>query len=91
MSDAIPYSIVLAFASEDGRKRLEYATCGGVFFKKYPDMCGRTGPNTDLPPINCSQVFLTVEHTAVVGAEILKEKETTKKHENDSSMDKLHT
>ena len=26
-------SIVLAFASEDGRKRLEYATCGRVFFK----------------------------------------------------------
>ena len=90
-------SIVLAFASEDGRKRLEYATCGRVFFKKYPDMCGRTGPNTYLPPINCSQVFLTVEHTAVVGAEILKEKETTwstdmtKKHKKDSSMDKLHT
>ena len=54
-------------------------------------MCGHTGPNTDLPPINCSQVFLTVEHTAVVGAEILKEKETTKKHNKDSSMDKLHT
>ena len=42
------------------------------FLKKYPDMCGNTGPNTYLPPINCSQVFLTVEHTAVVGAEILK-------------------
>ena len=72
-------SIVLAFASEDGRKRLEYATCGRVFF---------TGPNSYLPPINCSKVFLTVEHTAVVGAEILKEKETTwstnmtKKHKN---------
>lgn len=53
-------------------------------------MCGRTGPNTYLPPINCSQVFLTVEHVAVVGAKILKEKETTsstnmtKKHKKDS-------
>ena len=42
-------------------------------------------------------MFLTVEHTAVVGAEILKEKETTwstnmaKKRKKDSSMDKLHT
>ena len=62
-----------------------------ILKKKKPDMCGHTGPNTYLPPINCSQVFLTVEHTAVVGAEILKEKETTKKHKNDSSMDKLHT
>ena len=84
-------SIVLAFASEDGRKRLEYATRGRVFLKKYLNICGRTGLNTYLPPINCSQVFLTVEHTAVVGAEILKEKETTKKHNKDSSMDKLHT
>ena len=40
-------------------------------------MCGRTGPNTYLPPINCCQVFFTVEHTAVVGAEILKEKGAT--------------
>ena len=35
------------------------------------------GLNIYLPPINCSQVFLTVEYTAVVGAEILKEKEAT--------------
>ena len=48
-----------------------------IFLKRYPDMCGRTGPKTYLPPITCSQVFLTVEHTAVVGAEILKEKEAT--------------
>ena len=47
-----------------------------IFFN-YPDTCGRTGPIIYLPPINCSQVFLTVEHTAVVGAEILKEKEGT--------------
>ena len=60
-------------------------------------MCGRKGPNTYLPPINCSQVFLTVEQTAVVGTEILEEKETTwstnmtNKHKKYSSMDKLHT
>lgn len=61
-----------------------------AYFLKNIRMCGRTGPNTYLPPINCSQVFLTVEHAAVVGAEILKEKETTsstnmtKKHKKDS-------
>ena len=46
-----------------------------IFFFNYLDTCDCKGPNIHLPPINCSQVFLTVEHTAVVGAEILKEKE----------------
>ena len=35
------------------------------------------GLNIYLLPINFSQVFLSVEYTAVVGAEILKEKEAT--------------
>ena len=97
MSDAIPHFHRFSVCIGGRGRRLEYATCERVFFKKYPDMCGRTGPNTYLPPINCSQVFLTVEHTDVVGAEILKEKEATwstnmaKKHKKDSSMHKLHT
>ena len=91
MSDAIPYFHRFSVCIGGLAKTIGICHVWTRIFYKYPDMCGRTVPNTYLPPINCSQVFLTVEHTAVVGAEILKEKETTKKHKNDSSMDKLHT
>ena len=71
-----PISIVLAFAWGPAKTTvIRYVRTR--ILKNIRIRVDVRGLNIYLPPINCSQVFLTVEYTAVVGAEILKEKEAT--------------